>query len=270
MATISLKKLIAKKEVFPLVREMVSAVGVPIGIWDPEGQLLMGDDEQSLLGKYTVELEGEVIGWVSGAKKASSIALLLAYLANRELERKHLARETLDKYREINLLYSISGKLTGNLTLKEVTQIIINETKESIKATSGAILLLDEEGEALETVAAFGPLSDWQTKKVPVEGIISSVIATGIGEIVNDVLSDPRFIAQNDSMSSLICVPLRTKDEVIGVIQISSEQPIQYTSGDLKLLSALASQATSAITNAMFYENMLREEWVIGNLERYF
>lgn len=268
MTSISLKKLITKKEVLLIVKQMLNALDVPIGIWDTN-QLLMGVD-QSLSGKYKVELEGEVIGWVSGGEEAAPVASLLVYLANRELERKHLARETLDKYREINLLYSISGKLTANLRLQEVAEIVINETKGSIKSTSGAILLLDEESGELEAIAAFGPQYDRKARNRPMDGIIESVITTGTGEIINEVLSNPRFVPEDYPVSSLICVPLRTKDEVIGVIQISSEQPIQYASGDLKLLSALASQATSAITNAILYESMLREERVMSSLERYF
>ncbi|MGK7878279.1 MAG: GAF domain-containing protein [Xenococcaceae cyanobacterium] len=270
MVAIKLKRLIAKKEVSSLLNEMIEALGVAMGIQDAEGKRLMGNDADNSLEQYPIELEGEVIGWVSGEKKASPIAALLTYIANRELEQKNLARETLDKYREINLLYKIAGKLTANLGVKEVAQIVIDEAKEFIKATRGSVQLLDEEESQLEILATFGPEYDRIPKMQPIEGIVRSVILTGTGEIVNEVLSDPRFVPHTYPISSLICVPLQTKDEVIGIILVSHERTVLYKASDLKLLSALASQATSAITNAIFYENMLREERVRSNLARYF
>jgi class 3 adenylate cyclase len=53
------------------------------------------------------------------------------------------------------------------------------------------------------------------------------------------------------------------------VINISSEEPFNYTAADLKLFMALASQAASAIENAILHENKLKQERIKSNLERY-
>ena len=57
-------------------------------------------------------------------------------------------------------------------------------------------------------------------------------------------------------MSSMMCAPLRIKDNVIGVINLSSEEPANYTAEDLKLLSALTLQAAAAIENARLFDNL--------------
>ncbi|HEY9610976.1 hypothetical protein [Allocoleopsis sp.] len=52
-------------------------------------------------------------------------------------------------------------------------------------------------------------------------------------------------------------------------MNISNEQLVNYTAQDLKLASALASQAASAIENALLHANKLRQERIKSNLERY-
>jgi len=102
------------------------------------------------------------------------------------------------------------------------------------------------------------------------EVIACHVLQEGKAEIVNDVQSDPRYIQPGENMiHSLICAHLTTQSGKIGVINISSTNPVEYTAQDLKLFTALTSQAAAAIENALLHENKLREERIKSNLERY-
>ena len=58
-----------------------------------------------------------------------------------ELER--LADETLDCYREVNLLYNLSGKLTTSLNLKVVCNVVIEEARRLIQSSVGGVMLLE-------------------------------------------------------------------------------------------------------------------------------
>lgn len=270
MAAIKLKKIIAQKDISSLLNNLITSLGGDISIQDIDEQLLFGDEPDDSSGKYKIDLKGSTLGWVRGGENARPIAALLNYLANRELERRAIAIETLENYREINLLYNLSRKLTANLMPQDVAQIVINQTRELIPVNRGFLFLLDQDKSQLEVLASFDSKMGDRPQKQSIAGIVRSVIMTGVGEIVNDVSSDPRFVPSDYPISSLMCVPLKTKDQVIGVIELSSEQPVDYTARDLKLISALASQATSAISNAILYENMLREERVRSTLNRYF
>ncbi len=84
---------------------------------------------------------------------------------------------------------------------------------------------------------------------------------SGRAQIINDVGSDPRYKEGKNKVSSLMCAPLKINDRVLGVINISSEEPYQYSSMDLKLFSALALQTAVSIENAIFFEN-LRETFI--------
>ena len=269
MTKISLKRLIHKKEVEAIINDISNVMKMPLCISDAEGKVLMGKASTHSSNRYPVQLGNQVIGWVTGLENASIVASLLTYLANQELEKKNLARETLDKYKEINLLYNISGKLSACLDVKEIAKLVIDEATRLIQATSASAMLLNEKTGKLEIIAAFGQAYESKLTLLPSEGIAGSVFLTGRAEILNDVESDPRFVRTANKVKSLICAPLKTQNAVIGVLNISTEEPVNYTAQDLKLLIALASQAASAIENALLHENKLKEERIKNNLERY-
>jgi class 3 adenylate cyclase/putative methionine-R-sulfoxide reductase with GAF domain len=269
MAKISLKRVLAKKEVSSILSDLLKAIDTPIIIQDAEGKLLIDNEKTQPSGKYPVELSGEIIGWVMGDEKAYIVASLLSHWVKNELEKKTLARETLDKYKEVNLIYNIAERITACLDLKEVAELVIDEARKLRSADSGSLMLLNKETRKFEVIAAFGQKYEI---KAPIEmgqGIAGNVVLTGRGEIINEVTSDPRFVKGNNRVNSLICVPLQIHEQAIGVINISSEEPFNYTAADLKLFMVLASQAAAAIENAILHENKLKQERIKSNLERY-
>jgi sigma-B regulation protein RsbU (phosphoserine phosphatase) len=182
------------------------------------------------------------------------VADLLEHLIAREAERKALGAEVLHLYREINLIYSFSEKLAAILDLERVARLTLQEARHLIVATDGVVMLLDAGSGALMRVAAFGDgLARIQTFRRG-EGIIGTVAATGIAEVVDDVDADPRRMLDDTGLRSLICAPLKVGERVIGVVALASTQPIGYTAADLKLLNTLGAQTGTAIENARLFE----------------
>jgi len=256
MAQINLKRIIT--QVLPVLNSLSGAIGAPIRIQTTEGKLLLGDAEMELpRGKYAIELAGEVIAWVEGAAVVEPIASLLTYLVEREVEKKSLANEVLERYREINLLYNMADKLAACLELQTVVKTAIEEAHRLLKSTSASIMLWDDTRK-LRTIATTG--EEYQTGTIELgQGIIGNIAALGRAELINNVQRDPRFTATDLPVSSLICVPLKAKEQVIGIINISHTSPVFYTAGELKLLVAVASQVAPAIENALLYEKSVEE-----------
>ena len=129
--------------------------------------------------------------------------------------------------------------------------------------------LLNSAGDQLEKVAAFGQeatsVMNWEIEM----GIIGDIIAHNTAEIINDAAKYPRFMSRDYPLGSLLCIALNVKGKVSGVIIISYESIVSYTAADLKLLGAIASQAATAIDNALLHEHKLREERIKINLGRY-
>ena len=140
MQSISLKKILLKREILSLLRGLVTQLSSPIVIQDQEGKVLVADlgmdtatisnantseSSENLainedLNKIPVMLSDEILGWVMGKEQVEQVADFLSYIVNREFEQKTLAADALDKYREINLLYTISSKLSTCLDVKEI------------------------------------------------------------------------------------------------------------------------------------------------------
>jgi signal transduction histidine kinase len=257
---INLRRLLVKSEVREILTPLLSAIqSQGCTIWDTEGQILLGTKTEEPAESYPIELSGEVLGWVRGGEEAKSVGNLLAYFAKKEQEKKQLAHEALDKYREITLLYNISQKLTACLDIKEVAKVVLDEAQRLIKSSRGSIRLLNSSTGELETLAQFGSVGEDPAFLKVEEGIVGQVIASGIGEIVNEVRSDPRKAADEIPEKSLIAVPLKTNDSVIGAISVSTLSAHSYAALDLKLLTMLASQAACALENAILHESQLEE-----------
>uniref|UniRef100_A0ACD5GSN0 Adenylate/guanylate cyclase domain-containing protein n=1 Tax=Desertifilum tharense IPPAS B-1220 TaxID=1781255 RepID=A0ACD5GSN0_9CYAN len=180
-----------------------------------------------------------------------------------------MANETLERYKEINLLYEISGKISTCLDVQAIANLVLDEARRLIAATSGSLMLFNEESQSLQIIAAFGIDSPSKMLMKLGEGIAGNVLLSENAEVVNGVQYDSRFLPGPHPVHSLICAPMKTKSRVLGTINISHADPIQYSAADLKLVTALASQAASAIENALLHEYKLKEERIKSKLERY-
>lgn len=255
MSRISLKKILSERKVSELVKKIISAMDSPVIIQDKDGMILVdGSIGDVTISEYPVMNSEDVIGWIRGSKSASSIALLLTHLAETESVKKELVRELLAKYKELALLYNIAERITISPEIKEVAKLVIEEAKSSIKATSASVMLFNKQRGCLEVVASFGKDLQPEMSIKPGEGITGAIFLSGRAEIVNDVLSDKRYIAGQNRISSMICAPLKVEDRVAGVTSIGSETPANYTAGDLKLFTSLSSQIAVVLENARLHE----------------
>ena len=256
MSTVNLEKLISQRDVFPVINKLTSLIKTPIAVWDMHSHLLVGTADGAYEKKHPLTFEGDVIGWVSGDEGAAVLASFLSFAAMKEHEKKALTRETLAKYRDLVHLYEISEKLSFSFSSAEIAQLAISETLSLFHATNASIMLTGDEQGLFQVIAASGTKNAQTTILHSCQGIAGRVLQTGNAEVVNDVSSDPEFVKGGDNISSLMCAPLRTKDTVMGVFNVSSAEPHTYSSEDLKLLSSIATQVGSALTNALLYEEL--------------
>jgi len=258
MTHIALRQIIGRRsDARTLVDTIVDALGSPVAVEDTEGRLLHGQAASNGASRFPILHEAASIGWVSGSDRAAVIAALLAHLTDREGERKALGAEVLHLYREINLIYSFSEKLAALLDVEGVAELTLSEARHSIVATDGAVMLLDESTGDLATVAGFGDELPHLTGFTRGRGIIGSVAATGIGEVVNDVDGDPRRTVEHTTIKALFAAPLKVGERVIGVIALGSTMPMAYTAAELKLVNTLALQSATAIENARLFERSM-------------
>lgn len=260
MVSVNFKKIATKKEVVALLEYFNQETGTIVQIHDADGKKLVGAGSDNSHHKYPIEFGDRVVGWVAGDEKAFAVVNLISYLIKQEFEKKALANELLEKYREITLLHDITTQITASLELKEVAQLVIEGVGKLIEATGGSILLLNQKTGELESLSSIGQA--FPPQEYLSGGIIGRIARTGKGEIINDIAADPRFKEYQGLIKSLICVPLKTKEQMNGVIffwsQVVDENvektAIAYNSEDLKILTMFAFHAAVAIEKALLYE----------------
>ena len=256
MVPISIGKLIKKRDFAPVLNALIAALATSIIIEDPNGKQLLATDGAKRQTGYPVTVAGELIGWVNGNEQAAPIASLLSHQAQSEFEKRTLAGETLNKYKEITLLYDMVEQVSSCLETKEVARLVIEQAKRVLCLSSVSVLLLNKVTGKMEPIALHGNELEVTERLQFGVGITGSVWATGRAEIVNDVHADPRVIDGTMKVSSLMCAPLKAKDQVVGMIKLGSEQQVSYSAEDLKLFTTLASLAAVAMENAGLYEQL--------------
>lgn len=173
--------------------------------------------------------------------------------ANRR-RREESRRET------ANTLLDISRTLNSSLQLNTVLERILANLSSVIKFDSASIFLLDDDGEHFEAVAESGTMdSPKQRFHVSETKGAYEVIQKNMPVVIADCLNDPRWQAMPESpIRSWLGVPLRVRDQVVGVLNINNHQPNNYTEDDIAVAVAFADQAGVAIQNARSHELQIR------------
>ena len=153
----------------------------------------------------------------------------------------------------------IGKAITSTLNMEQILKIIIQRISELIRAKNWTLYLLDPETQELcfELVVGLEREMLANTRMKLGEGIVGTAALTGEPILVpEDAQHDPRFSKRVDDMTgfttkSLICLPLKVQDAVIGAIEIvNPEDPLLFDESSMPVLSFLADYVSIAITNA--------------------
>ncbi len=186
---------------------------------------------------------------------------------NNETEAKVQEMCTLEHEQRIAQLTTLSevGKaLTSTHDIKEILSIVMEQIKDLIKPSNWAMLLVDEETDELYFEIIVGETAE-NLKGIRIdmgEGIAGWVAKEGTPELVVDVTKDERFSKRADMISnfttnSVICVPLKTRGNCFGVIElINTVQDRSFNEDDLRLLTIVADYTAIAIENSRFFERI--------------
>ncbi|MGD8451142.1 MAG: response regulator [Phycisphaerae bacterium] len=122
----------------------------------------------------------------------------------------------------------------GRLALLE--ESINRYAHELLNFDHFVVRVLDKHTNKLETVVASGLPEEARSKTlfatVDGNGISGYVAATGRSYLCPDVSQDPRYLAGLDQAGSSLTVPLRLHDQVVGVLDVESEEVAGFTEDD--------------------------------------
>lgn len=247
MESAELRRLVVRhRHVAPMLSVLLAATNARVTITDAAGDVILDRQTGNApadapVDRHAIKVEGATVGWVEGPRPASAIAAVLSYAASRETDKRALAREALDRYRELNLIYDLADQIGATLEVDAVAAVAVAEASRLPSGGEGFLILRN---------GPDGALLD--------SGLLGAIHA-GEAEIVNDVPGDPRTTATERAIASLVAAPLRVRGERLGVIGTRSADPIEFRASDLKVLTAIASLAAPTLEQAAAHEAALRD-----------
>ncbi|MDN5280653.1 MAG: hypothetical protein PWR01_4618 [Clostridiales bacterium] len=184
---------------------------------------------------------------VEGVAREASIAIKNSRMW-QDLKRKVL---------ELNTLHEVGKTLGMVLDINKLLEMVLDLTAKVLGGVkTSSVILYDEETHSLQVMLYKGSkkLNELQPIKVG-EGIAGKVFEKGEPIIINDIKSSGS--TDSEGGKSSICVPLRVKDKMLGVLSVSDKTTGEaFDKSDLEMLVTLASQISVTLHNAQLYEDL--------------
>ncbi|MBI5933724.1 MAG: GAF domain-containing protein [Chloroflexi bacterium] len=183
--------------------------------------------------------------------------------------------ETETQFRHMLALTDIGKVVNSTLEIDEVLRIVMDNIVGLSRAERGFLMLKDENGNLVPNVAR-----NWEkesinsTEAAVSRTVIQKVVETGEAILTTNAQEDPRLSGQESiiafNLRSILCVPLKVKNDLIGVIYADNRiRSGIFTETERDLLSAFANQAAVAIDNARLFSSLkktLAEVTALKNL----
>jgi GAF domain-containing protein len=167
------------------------------------------------------------------------------------------ARLIMQITRNIRIFTSIAEGLNESLDIKVIMERLSVDMANALNVKAVSVRLIDKEKGVLALVASYGLSEDYLNKgPVRIEKSVTEALAGKTVIISNATINKEvqyRDEKKKEGITSLLTVPIKIKDEVIGVMRYYSETERDFTEGEVMLAEAVASLGGLAIHNASMY-----------------
>jgi GAF domain-containing protein len=170
------------------------------------------------------------------------------------------------------LFLQLASSINSSLDIKKILHTLTAEIAQALGMKGVLIRLLNEKTGTLDVVATHGLSAEFLNKgPVYAEQSVAEVLK-GQSVVINDIAADQRIQYRQEhvaeGIASMLSVPIKSKEAVIGVMRLYSALKREYPQDTLMLLEALAHTGALAIQNASMYlrlqdakENLEKDIW---------
>ncbi|MBI4321510.1 MAG: GAF domain-containing sensor histidine kinase [Chloroflexi bacterium] len=173
-----------------------------------------------------------------------------------------MQRQIVRRNQELVALNSVGLAVSESLDLDVILYRAMDKVLEVTRTDAGEIFLLDEPTQEMVQQVRAGPFASAFLEKTRFrlgEGLVGAVAQSREPMVVEDLASDERFLRskiRNSGFRSLVCVPLKTQDAVVGVFDIYTLGLRRFTQDDIELMVNTGNQIAMAIDNARLHEKV--------------
>ena len=168
----------------------------------------------------------------------------------------------------LKTLNKISRAITSDLYLEDILKLIVTLTANVIKAKVCNVWLIDEKKQEFNIKATQSMHQEYLNKKTVKlsEGIVGLVAREKKPKLIFDVLKEEQYkekkLARKEGLISMASIPMMVKDKVIGVLNVYTNKPYEFSKAEITLLSTIANQAAVAIekTELIVRTKIIQEE----------
>ncbi len=198
-----------------------------------------------------------------GNPQVSSINLELTQLVRQLAQLKDDTKKRFGVQRErMEALVGVGSVINSSLGLKRVLDEVMDTLIVLMKAERGFLMLRDESGDFRVQIARDTKHHDLPADAFAIsKSIVRQVLEKGEAILTTNAKDDPRFGQQASvaayQLLSILCAPLKVKDELIGVLYVDNRaQSGIFHTDELSLISTFANQAAVAIENARLFDGL--------------
>jgi signal transduction histidine kinase len=177
-------------------------------------------------------------------------------------------------YHDLVALSRVSAAISGLHELDAILRIGLDNVLSIMNGTVGGIMLLDESNQTVCYHVHHG-LSNRYAGEMCLrlgEGIAGKVAQSGRAVLLEDISSEPDAaridLINSEGLRAFISVPLRAKDNVLGVMNVASYVPHRFTKEDVHLLHSIGDQLGTAIEQAILNERLRKARERLRKLAR--
>lgn len=203
---------------------------------------------------------------LEGSAPPQTLEQALVKIAALEREITTTVAVTQKKVYQLECLTTFSAVLNSSLDTQTVREKAIEASCKILECETGSLLLVDKTKNELFWETALGAagtslVNDSFRLPINDQSIAGHVALTGRSMLVEDVSRNPFHFRKADQKTNfktknMVCVPVISRGEVIGVLQGLNKTDADFTAEDVGLLETLSHQVAIAIENAMLYTRL--------------
>ena len=251
-----LKNILKDPKNKDLLESLGEHMNLKFSISSVDGSILWGADSSS---ERLFELrENDVFFAEVNAdnEQGQVIVNLIMALVRKDLEKKKIGNEVLGLYREINMIYGFSERLSETIEQASIAEMALTEASQIIDSSHGLFLIYDTDLDRVLLLSSFGEDHD-RGKNIESQNLIlKELIKRGTSSIVANerIKANPAL----KHLNSLMYAPLKVKNNTLGMVILGHSETKDFTAAELKLLTTIALQSAVAIESSQLYQKGLR------------